>query len=118
MIGTQIITRINAGRGAEEASLLIGDQEVETVERTETKGSRSSRPVGMGRCATSSRATRSRDTSLRSSASRRTIVAPYLHVADGRGQGSCLTRSGSSRHLGEAERLAPPALAGWDNIDV
>jgi hypothetical protein len=36
MIGTQIITRINAGRGAEEASLLIGDQEVETVERTET----------------------------------------------------------------------------------
>ena len=36
MIGTQIITRINAGRGAEEASLLIGDQEVETIERSET----------------------------------------------------------------------------------
>jgi hypothetical protein len=36
MIGTQIITRINAGRGAEEASLLIGDQEVETMERSET----------------------------------------------------------------------------------
>jgi hypothetical protein len=38
MIGTQIITRINGGRGAEEASLLIGDQEVETVEPVETHG--------------------------------------------------------------------------------
>jgi type IV secretory pathway TraG/TraD family ATPase VirD4 len=36
MIGTKIITRINAGRGAEEASQLIGDQEVERVERSET----------------------------------------------------------------------------------
>ena len=33
MIGTKIITRINAGRGAEEASALIGDQEIERVER-------------------------------------------------------------------------------------
>ena len=36
MIGTKIITRINAGRSAEEASQLIGDQEVERVERSET----------------------------------------------------------------------------------
>ena len=36
MIGTKIITRINAGRGAEEASSLIGDQDVEREERSET----------------------------------------------------------------------------------
>ena len=36
MIGTKIITRINAGRSAEEASQLIGDQEVERIERSET----------------------------------------------------------------------------------
>ena len=36
MIGTKIITQINAGRGAEEVSQLIGDQEVERVERSET----------------------------------------------------------------------------------
>lgn len=36
MIGTKIITRINAGRGAEEASALIGDQEIEREERSET----------------------------------------------------------------------------------
>jgi hypothetical protein len=36
MIGTKIITRLNVGRGAEEASLLIGDQEIEREERSET----------------------------------------------------------------------------------
>ena len=36
MIGTKIITRLNAGRGAEEASHLIGDQEIEREERSET----------------------------------------------------------------------------------
>lgn len=36
MIGTKIITRINTGPGAEEASRLIGDQEVEREERSET----------------------------------------------------------------------------------
>ena len=36
MIGTKIITRINAGRGAEEASQLIGDQEIEREERSES----------------------------------------------------------------------------------
>ena len=36
MIGTKIITQINAGPGAEEASQLIGDQEIERVERSET----------------------------------------------------------------------------------
>jgi type IV secretory pathway TraG/TraD family ATPase VirD4 len=36
MIGTKIITQINAGRGAEEASQLIGDHEVERVEQSET----------------------------------------------------------------------------------
>ena len=36
MIGTKIITRINAGPGAEEASRLIGDQEVEREERSDT----------------------------------------------------------------------------------
>jgi type IV secretory pathway TraG/TraD family ATPase VirD4 len=36
MIGTKIITRINAGRGAEEASQLIGDQEVERTARSQT----------------------------------------------------------------------------------
>ena len=40
MIGTKIITRINAGRGAEEASALIGDQEIERVEHSETRGRR------------------------------------------------------------------------------
>jgi Type IV secretion-system coupling protein DNA-binding domain len=43
MIGTKIITRINAGRGAEEASQLIGDQEIEREERSDTMaGGRSS----------------------------------------------------------------------------
>ena len=42
MIGTKIITRINAGRGAEEASQLVGDQEIERVECSETmNGARS-----------------------------------------------------------------------------
>jgi hypothetical protein len=36
MIGTKIIAQINAGPGAEEASQLIGDQEIERVERSET----------------------------------------------------------------------------------
>lgn len=36
MIGTKIITQINASRAAEEASHLIGDQEVERVERSQT----------------------------------------------------------------------------------
>jgi Type IV secretion-system coupling protein DNA-binding domain len=36
MIGTKIITRINAGPGAEEASRMIGDQEVERDERSDT----------------------------------------------------------------------------------
>ncbi len=36
MIGTKIITRLNAGRGAEEASQLIGEQEIEREERSET----------------------------------------------------------------------------------
>jgi Type IV secretion-system coupling protein DNA-binding domain len=36
MIGTKIITRINAGRGAEEASQLIGDQDIEREERSES----------------------------------------------------------------------------------
>ncbi len=36
MIGTKIITRLNAGRGAEEASQLIGDQEIEREERSES----------------------------------------------------------------------------------
>ena len=36
MIGTKIITRINAGRGAEEASQLIGDQDIEREERSDT----------------------------------------------------------------------------------
>jgi len=36
MIGTKIITRINAGRGAEEASQLVGDQEIEREERSES----------------------------------------------------------------------------------
>ena len=36
MVGTKIITRINAGRGAEEASQLIGEQEIEREERSET----------------------------------------------------------------------------------
>jgi len=36
MIGTKVITQINAGRGAEEASQLVGDQEIERVERSET----------------------------------------------------------------------------------
>ncbi len=36
MIGTKIIARLNAGRGAEEASQLIGEQEIEREERSET----------------------------------------------------------------------------------
>jgi hypothetical protein len=36
MIGTKIITRLNLGRGAEEASQLIGDQDIEREERSET----------------------------------------------------------------------------------
>ncbi len=36
MVGTKIITRINAGPGAEEASRMIGDQEVERDERSDT----------------------------------------------------------------------------------
>lgn len=36
MIGTKIITRLNAGRGAEEASQLIGEQEIEREEKSET----------------------------------------------------------------------------------
>ncbi|WP_428408455.1 type IV secretion system DNA-binding domain-containing protein [Hyphococcus sp.] len=39
MIGTQVITRLNFGRGAEEASLMIGDQDVEyKVRSTGTSG--------------------------------------------------------------------------------
>ncbi len=36
MIGTKIITRLNAGRGAKDASQLIGEQEIEREERSET----------------------------------------------------------------------------------
>ncbi len=36
MMGTKIITQLNAGRGSEEASQLIGDQEIERTERSET----------------------------------------------------------------------------------
>ena len=36
MIGMKIITRLNAGRRAEEASLLVGEQEIERAERSET----------------------------------------------------------------------------------
>jgi len=36
MIGTKIITRLNLGRGADEASQLIGDQDIEREERSET----------------------------------------------------------------------------------
>ena len=36
MIGTKIITRLNVGRGAEEASQLIGTQDIEREERSET----------------------------------------------------------------------------------
>jgi hypothetical protein len=36
MIGSKMITQINAGPGAEEASQLIGDQEIERIERIET----------------------------------------------------------------------------------
>ncbi len=42
MIGTQVITRLNFGRGAEEASLMIGDQDVEyKVRSTGTGGGHS-----------------------------------------------------------------------------
>ncbi|WP_375208270.1 helicase HerA-like domain-containing protein [Hyphococcus sp.] len=42
MIGTQVITRLNFGRGAEEASLMIGDQDVEyKVRSTGTSGGHS-----------------------------------------------------------------------------
>lgn len=34
MVGTQIITRLNPGRGAEEASLMIGEQEIEKRTRS------------------------------------------------------------------------------------
>ncbi len=36
MIGTKIITKLNVGHGADEASKLIGDQEIEREERSET----------------------------------------------------------------------------------
>ena len=36
MIGTKIITRLNAGNGAEEASRMLADQEIEREERHET----------------------------------------------------------------------------------
>jgi len=36
LVGTQIITRLNPGRGAEEASLIIGDQETEKRVRSVT----------------------------------------------------------------------------------
>ncbi len=42
MIGTHIITRINLGRGAEEASMMIGDQEIEKRNKSiSTVGARS-----------------------------------------------------------------------------
>lgn len=48
MVGTQVITRLNPGRGAEEASLMIGDQEIE-------KRSRSVSTVGTRTTVTESR---------------------------------------------------------------
>ena len=42
MIGTKIITRLNLGRGAEEAIQLIGEQEIEREESSET--------VAAGKC--------------------------------------------------------------------
>lgn len=41
VVGTQVITRLNPGRGAEEASLVIGDQEIEKKARSiSTTGAR------------------------------------------------------------------------------
>ncbi len=50
MIGTQIITRLNSGPGAEEASAMIGDQEIERrTKSVSTSGGRSTVTEGAHR---------------------------------------------------------------------